>query len=107
MQPRQHALPFEHRDAKGTELHGEISGFLRASLRPLCLCVHFFGAVPDASSENISITRCSIFLDASISTRFVPSHVSYPPSACCSGVGRYPYDPFASSIVNVGLNGLL
>lgn len=38
------------------------------------------------SSNSNNFT--TIFREASFSTRLVPSHVSYPPSSCCSGVGR-------------------
>ena len=51
-------------------------------LRHSCLVIRH---LTFARSSN---NRATIFRDASFSTRFVPSHVSYPPSSCCSGVGR-------------------
>ena len=39
-------------------------------------------------SANISNTASVIFTEAWTSTLLVPSQVSYPPSSCCSGVGK-------------------
>src|SRR3712207_7099178 len=44
--------------------------------------------------------------DASSWTQLVPSHVSYPPSLWCSGVGRYPLYPLAIPTTTVRPNGL-